>query len=58
MNESDAELNSYGQAGKVVGPVMGAFGEMSSDVHAIANVVAEQLTTKHYTFYAEKTQKW
>ena len=53
----DAELNSYGQAGKVVGPVMGAFGEMSSDVHAIADVVAEELALEHCTFYADKTQK-
>ena len=36
---------------------MGAFGEMSSDVHAIANVVAEELALEHCIFYADKTQK-
>ena len=28
----EAELNSYGQGGRVLGPVVGAFGEMSDDV--------------------------
>jgi hypothetical protein len=53
----DAELNSYGQAGMVIGPVVGAFGEMSSDVHAIAKAVAEELALEHCSFYGDKTLK-
>ena len=36
----EAELNSYGQGGTVLGPVVGAFGEMSEDVKELANAVA------------------
>ena len=43
----DAVLSFYGQAGRVIGPVVGAFGEMSSDVHMIANAVAEELALEH-----------
>ena len=53
----DAELNSYGQAGRVIGPVVGAFGEMSSDVHTIAKAVAEELALEHCSFYRDKTLK-
>ena len=38
----EAELNSYGQGGRVLGPVVGAFGEMSDDVKELANAVAER----------------
>ena len=40
----EAELNSYGQGGRVLGPVVGAFGEMSDDVKELANAVAEELS--------------
>jgi hypothetical protein len=53
----DAELNSYGQAGRVIGPVVGAFGEMPSDVHVIAKAVAEELALEHCSFYGDKTLK-
>ena len=53
----DAELNSYGQARRVIGPVVGAFGEMSSDVQVIANAVAEELALEHCSFYGDKTLK-
>ena len=43
----DAELNSYGQAGRVIGPVVRASGEISSDVHVIAKPVAEELALEH-----------
>ena len=46
----DAELNSCGQAGRVVRPVVGAFGEMPSDVHVIAKAVAEELALEHCNF--------
>ena len=53
----DPELNSYGQAGRVIGPVVGAFGETSSDVHVIAKAVAEELALEHCCFYGDKTLK-
>ena len=53
----DAELNTYGQAGKVIGPVVGAFAEMSSDVHVIAKAVAEELALEHCRIYVDKTLK-
>ena len=53
----DAELNTYGQAGRVIGPVVGAFAEMSSDVHVIAKAVAEELALEHCRIYGDKTLK-
>ena len=53
----DAELNSYGQAGRVIGPVVGAFGEMPSGVHVIAKAVAEELALEHFRIYGDNTLK-
>ena len=53
----DAELNSYGQAGWVIVPVVVAFGEMSSGVQVIANAVAEELALENCSFYGDKTLK-
>ena len=53
----DAELNSYGQAGRVIGPVVGAFAEMPSDVHVIAKAVAEELALENCRIYGDKTLK-
>ena len=53
----DAELNTYGQAGRVIGPVVGAFADMSSDVHVIAKAVAEELALEHCGIYGDKTLK-
>ena len=53
----DAELNTYGQGGRVIGPVVGAFAEMSSDVHVIAKAVAEELALEHCRIYGDKTLK-
>ena len=53
----EAELNSYGQGGWVLGPVVGAFGEMSDDVKELANAVAEELAVEHCSFYGDKTSK-
>jgi hypothetical protein len=33
--------------------VVGAFGEMSSDVYAIIDLVASMLTHKHLSYYSE-----
>ena len=52
----EAELNSYGKRGKVLGPVVGAYGEMSDDVYVIAEAVAEELATEHCGFYSDKKQ--
>ena len=53
----EAELNFYGQGGRVIGPVVGAFGEMSEDVKELANAVAEELAVEHCSFYGVKTFK-
>ena len=53
----EAELNSYGQGGRVLGPVVGAFAEMSDDVKELANAVAEELAVEHCSFYGDKTSK-
>ena len=50
----EAELNSYGQGGRVLGPVVGAFAEMSDDVKELANAVAEELAVEHCSFYGVK----
>ena len=38
----EAELSSYGQGGRVLGPVVGAFGEMSDDVKELASTLVEE----------------
>ena len=52
----EAELSSYGKMSKVLGPVVGAYGEMSDDVYVIAEAVAEELATEHCGFYSDKKQ--
>jgi len=47
------ELRSYGKDGRVIIPVVGAFGEMSSDVYAIIDLVASMLTHEHLSYYSE-----
>ena len=49
--------HSYGQGGRVLGPVVGAFGELSEDVKELANAVAEELAVEHCSFYRDKTSK-
>ena len=53
----EAELSFYGQGGRVLRPVVGAFGEMSDDVKELANAVAEELAVEHCSFYGDKTSK-
>ena len=53
----EAELNSNGKSGRVLGPVVGAFGEMSGDVKELANAVAEELAVEHCSFYGDMTSK-
>ena len=47
---------TYGKRGKVLGPVVGAYKEMSDDVYVIAEAVAEELATEHCGFYSDKKQ--
>jgi len=54
----EAELNSYGQGGRVLGPVVGAFGEMSDDVKELANAVAEKLAVEHCSSTEIRLLKW
>ena len=49
----ELELRTYGQDGRVIIPVVGAFGEMSSDVYAIIDLVASILTHEHLSYYSE-----
>jgi hypothetical protein len=48
------ELNQYGQKGRVAGPVVGAFAEVSSDTYAIADLIASVLADEHCSYYSEK----
>ena len=43
----DAELNTFGRDGVVLGPIIGAFGEMSSHVNLYADVISDTLTAEH-----------
>jgi len=49
-----ARLNSFGHNGVVLGPVIGAFGEMSDDVKHIADAVATELANEHCSYYSDK----
>ena len=53
----EVELNSYGQGGRVLGPVVGALGEISDNVEELANAVAEELAVEHCSFYGDKASK-
>ena len=45
------------RAVRVLGPLVGAFGEISDDVKELANAVAEELAVEHCSFYGDKTSK-
>jgi hypothetical protein len=48
------ELNQYGQKGRVAGPVVGAFAEVSSDTYATADPVASVLADEHCSYSSDK----
>ena len=48
------ELNEYGQKGRVIAPVVGAFAEMSPDTYAIAGLISSVLANEHCSFFADK----
>jgi hypothetical protein len=52
-----ARLNSFGNDGVVLGPVIGAFGEMSDDVKHIADAIATELANEHCSYYSDKIPK-
>jgi hypothetical protein len=52
-----ARLNSFGQDGVVLGPVIGAFWEMSDDVKHIAGAIAAELANEHCRYYSDKKNK-
>jgi hypothetical protein len=49
----ELELEAYGKGGRVIIPVVGAFGEMSSDVYSIVDLVASVLTHEHLSHFTE-----
>ena len=42
---------------EVLGPVVGAFGEMSNDVKELASAAAEELAVEPCSFYGDNTSK-
>ena len=49
----ELELEADGKGGRVIIPVVGAFGEMSSDVYSIVDLVASALTHEHLSHFTE-----
>lgn len=56
-NGFKARLNSFGQNGVVLGPVIGAFGEMSNDLKHISEAIATELATEHCCYYSDRKPK-
>ena len=56
-NGFKARLDSFGQDGRVLRPVIGAFGEMPSDVEHIAESIATELASEHCTYYLDKNPR-
>ena len=50
----EKELDTYGQEGMVVAPVLGAFGEMSEHVYDITDLAADLLAEKHCSTYNDE----
>ena len=53
----DAELKTFGRDGVVLGPIVGAFGEMSSHVDLLADAIADALTAEHLSYYGDRGSK-
>ena len=53
----DAELSTFGRDGVVLGPIVGAFGEMSSQVDLLADAIAYALTAEHLSYYGDRGLK-
>ena len=48
-----SELNGYGQNGRVLAPVVGAFAEMSKDTYIITDLIASVLAEEHCSYFFE-----
>ena len=46
------ELSEFGKNGRVLAPVVGAFAEMSPDVHTISELISSALAEEHCSFFA------
>jgi len=57
QDEFDAELSTFGRDGVVLGPIIGAFGEMSSHVDRLADVIADALTAEHLSYCSDRGSK-
>ena len=53
----DAALITFGRDGVVLGPIVGAFGEMSSHVDRLADVIEDALTAEHLSYYGDRGSK-
>ena len=54
-----AEMKTYGSPpGQVLAPVVGAFGEMSSDMYALADVIAAAKTADHLQFFKDSAKEF
>ncbi|MCP4604258.1 MAG: hypothetical protein GY847_27670 [Proteobacteria bacterium] len=47
-------MKEYGLNGQVIGPVMGAFAEMSSDVYSMVDLISSVLAEEHCSYFAEE----
>ena len=47
----ESTLFEYGNGGRVLGPVVGAFGEASSDLGSLRDLCAHELAAKHVEYY-------
>jgi len=48
---------AFGRYGLVLGPIVGAFGEKSSHVDFLADVIADALTAEHLSYYGNGGSK-
>ncbi len=53
QKEFELEPRPHGKDGRVIVPVIGALGEMSSDVYAIIDLVGTMLSHKHLLHYSK-----
>ena len=47
-------MKEYGLNGQVIGPVMGAFAEMSSYVYSMVDLISSVLAEEHFSYFAEE----
>ena len=47
------KLDEYGQSGRVLAPVVGAFAEVSTDTYALVDLISSVLADDHCSYYTE-----